>query len=292
MLLYRSLLFMILALPFSGNTATINGSVVDQSDQPVKKATILLLSESISSVSKVETAGDGNFSFTNIEPGVYTVIVLHYGFVPWARENINVENDQQATLDIALVPADDKNFVIKYMKPRRDDLDSFASALDTLKEPHFCSNTVISQEYESYRFLYLRSFHQPVLIHLKYDTDTASVIIKELEGEDYSKFGSLSEVAEIDLRKRWSQNGTPAELHQNMLDNISKEAQELFWEQPFKIDAGIIGLDGATWTIEGVKNGKCHVVTRWSPEKGTPIRAFADTLIHYSGKRLYYDEVY
>ena len=113
-----------------------------------------------------------------------------------------------------------------------------------------------------------------------------------MEGEDYSKFGSLSEAKEIDSNKKWSEGGTPVELHQDIIENISKEAQELFWEQPFKIDAGIIGLDGATWTIEGIKNGKCHVVTRWSPEKGTPIREFADTLIHLSGKRFYHDEVY
>jgi len=43
-----------------------------------------------------------------------------------------------------------------------------------------------------------------------------------------------------------------------------------FWSLPSHTDEEN-GADGAEWIIEGVKEGKYHVVRRWSPEKG-PIR--------------------
>lgn len=39
-----------------------------------------------------------------------------------------------------------------------------------------------------------------------------------------------------------------------------------FWHLPAGDER--VGLDGATWTIEGVKDGKYQVVERWSPEEG------------------------
>ena len=43
-----------------------------------------------------------------------------------------------------------------------------------------------------------------------------------------------------------------------------------FWNLPTLADAN--GTDGAHWIFEGVRNGKYHVIDRWSPSSGDPIR--------------------
>jgi hypothetical protein len=40
-----------------------------------------------------------------------------------------------------------------------------------------------------------------------------------------------------------------------------------FWKTPNPVDDQT-GTDGSQWIIEGVKNGKYHVVDRWMPENG------------------------
>ena len=52
-----------------------------------------------------------------------------------------------------------------------------------------------------------------------------------------------------------------------------------FWNLAAKDDTQ--GLDGAQWIIEGVKNGKYHIVDRWRPEKG-PFREAALFLVKHS----------
>jgi len=53
-----------------------------------------------------------------------------------------------------------------------------------------------------------------------------------------------------------------------------------------------IGLDGAQWILEGVKNGKYQVTDRWSPEVG-PIRNLGIMmLIDLAKLKLLYEEVY
>ncbi|PYV47582.1 MAG: hypothetical protein DMG94_05690 [Acidobacteria bacterium] len=49
-----------------------------------------------------------------------------------------------------------------------------------------------------------------------------------------------------------------------------------FWEIPSYEKTW--GLDGAQWIIEGVEDGKYHVVDRWTPTKG-PIRELGMTLV-------------
>jgi hypothetical protein len=44
-----------------------------------------------------------------------------------------------------------------------------------------------------------------------------------------------------------------------------------FWELVTHEDSVDSGPDGSQWIIEGTKDGKYHVVDRWSP-KGGPIR--------------------
>jgi len=84
----------------------------------------------------------------------------------------------------------------------------------------------------------------------------------------------------------WSQN--IRKLTRNEKKRLDKDAvQSLkatikgtnFFELPSyeKVE----GFDGSYWTIEALVEGRYHVVTRWSPEKG-PVREIGMMLIDYA----------
>ena len=82
------------------------------------------------------------------------------------------------------------------------------------------------------------------------------------------------------------------DLIEGIIEVFREETEAEFWNLPYELDDGSIVLDGATWTIEGRRDGQCHVVTRLSPEVGNEFRRLAEKLMKLSGKRFYYDEVY
>ena len=55
-----------------------------------------------------------------------------------------------------------------------------------------------------------------------------------------------------------------------------------FWHLPAN-ETGVGGLDGAQWIIEGVKDGKYHIVDRWD---GGEIKGWALLLMNKSGEVL------
>jgi hypothetical protein len=55
----------------------------------------------------------------------------------------------------------------------------------------------------------------------------------------------------------------------NVSDFLTMIEKESFWNIPTIEETDLIGLDGARWIVEGLVNGKYHVVDWWSPEKGS-----------------------
>jgi hypothetical protein len=53
-----------------------------------------------------------------------------------------------------------------------------------------------------------------------------------------------------------------------------------------------VGLDGAQWVMEGVKDGKYHVVDRWSPSCGEYKGMCMCLVIDLGRLRLLYEDVY
>jgi len=171
-------------------------------------------------------------------------------------------------------------------KPRADSFvqNWYSSALYSFKEP------VLSKGFlghNIYRFLWLRSFHRPVVFTLHqskgqvwlntkmldkqpsfYD-DRYGGIPKE-EREEYFKEGFIVDKQDPDLLVRI------ADRKANIIfnDNISlsdKEWSEFdqlllkanFWKLPTNIDDG--STDGAQWVYEGNFINKYHVVNYHSP---------------------------
>lgn len=86
-------------------TATLSGTVVDQSRQVVVGATITLVSDRTGVSRTAVTNDSGDFFFASVQPGVYTVRVELQGFSPYQRTNMNLSaNDQLSLGTIELKP--------------------------------------------------------------------------------------------------------------------------------------------------------------------------------------------
>jgi len=131
--------------------------------------------------------------------------------------------------------------------------------LEALQEPSLWMLSQTQKE-QSYRFLWLRTFHQPVAIRVDVQADGSSLLtIKITNGAGGYKPGHLVQSDKSTLTK---------EQTEAFLRRIEGNK---FWDLE-GIEKSPGGFDGARWIIEGVKGGKYHVVTRWTPQDG-PIRA-------------------
>ncbi len=94
----------------TGHAASLTGSVTDLMGRPVGKVTLQLTAahsaqEGVSTKPyTTTTAGDGSYSFAQLEPGAYTVEVNQKGYAP-ARSQVTLSAGQQATeINLVLQP--------------------------------------------------------------------------------------------------------------------------------------------------------------------------------------------
>jgi hypothetical protein len=157
----------------------------------------------------------------------------------------------------------------------------YSEQLKALVEPSLWETSKNAKE-QAYRFLWLRSFHHPVVVRLSVNSDgTGTLVTKVANGQGGYKAGKLIENRTTQLSKQEVQG---------FLDRV----EELkYWELPTREEkTNVIGVDGAQWVVEGVRNGTYKVVDRWSPEKG-PIRNLGLMMtIDLAGMKLLYQEVY
>ncbi len=141
----------------------------------------------------------------------------------------------------------------------------YSTQLRALNEPSLLQ---LSQDKtrESYRFVWLRSFHHPVAVRVDVRPDG---------------------IGELTLKVGSGAGGyKPGETVQNLSRPLTLEESSMFLARLQKLDFWSLpsykneerdGDDGAQWIIEGAKDGKYHVVDRWSPREG-PVRELGITL--------------
>jgi hypothetical protein len=136
--------------------------------------------------------------------------------------------------------------------------DWYSKQLKALDEPSLWSLSKTQKE-QAYRFLWLRTFHRPVAVRIEVNADGTSRLTTKMA----SGAGGYD----------------PGQLVLNSKSLVTKEQTDsflgkitglLFWELAPTREPG--GVDGAQWILEGVKDGKYHIVDRWSPKDG-PVRA-------------------
>lgn len=118
-----------------------------------------------------------------------------------------------------------------------------------------------------YRFLWLRTFHAPIAIRVSQEAQRASIVTKKSDGTGGYQPGML--VVDDERRLTEEEWTSVAEI----VRNVS------FWTARA---TSRMGLDGASWLLEGVKDGKYHVIDEWSPREG-PAREFGLALLELSG---------
>jgi hypothetical protein len=167
----------------------------------------------------------------------------------------------------------------------------YTNQLHALKEPSLWELSK-TQRTQTYRFLWLRSFHQPISVRLEISHDGTGVLTtKATSGRGGYKPGNLVTNKTRALTK---------EQATWFLDRIEEVG---FWSLPVyeKPHKGVgpngestveVNLDGAQWILEGIKDGQYHVADRWSPENG-PVRTLGIImLIDLANLKLLYEEVY
>jgi hypothetical protein len=112
----------------------------------------------------------------------------------------------------------------------------------------------LKDEDESYRFLWLRSFHRPVAIHVWRAGGQYFMVVKRLNGRGGYDPGGF------DLY--WARS-----LSENDWDAFRMHLEHSqFWLMPTVED--IHAQDGAQWIMEGYREGRYYVVDRQSPVAG------------------------
>jgi hypothetical protein len=177
--------------------------------------------------------------------------------------------------DTLPLPADSTTFYFKtksnWLDTTRDALDTFVNSwyshmLFALEEP-------VLKDYEGdkeiYRFTWLRSFNHPAVIRLEKQGDIIRLFSKVSNGAGGYEPGRII-------------FDTTLILTHNEIETINARLDSAkFWTlQTESRDDN--GRDGSEWIIEVSKNGKYHMVVRWTPMRGTAFRAIGEYLISIS----------
>ena len=107
---------------------------------------------------------------------------------------------------------------------------------------------------ETYRFLWLRSFRHPVAVRVWASCYGHFISVKQLSSQGTIEPGRLITDQTRPL------TDTEWDHFINLLD------RSCYWQLGPETDD--IGFDGARWVLEGVREGRYHLVDRWTPESG------------------------
>lgn len=154
----------------------------------------------------------------------------------------------------------------------------YSKYLTALGEPSLWAASK-DAERQVYRFLWLRSWDQPVSVRVDKNEDGSATLAL--------KVGAGS-----------SGDDEPGKLDVARTKKLSKEEFEAiadkfttsgFWTMASTVPSS--GKDGAHWILEAAKNGQYGVVDRWSPKDGA-IRTLALHLLRLSDYKVAENKVY
>lgn len=129
----------------------------------------------------------------------------------------------------------------------------YSQHLAAMEEPSLSCGP--SSDDETYRFVWLRTFHNPVAVRAFRRGQHFGLEAVILNGAGGYEPGFVS--------NRVSKELTPAQWRR--LLSALDEAQ--FWQATTTVD-DIVGNDGAQWIIEARREGQYHFVDRWSGATG------------------------
>ena len=132
---------------------------------------------------------------------------------------------------------------------------------------------------EYFRFIWLRTFHNPVLVSFSLRQGKKTIKWKVLDGAGGYDPGKIKISNERELSiEEWNKV-------QEILDDM--EFWRLYTENP-----GNRGFDGAQWIIEGRCEKYYHIVDRWTPSKSNSFRQGCLKLLAFTDISVPDDEIY
>ena len=131
MTLYIMALVVALAVTITAqtSTATIKGVVADGNGNTTPGAVVTLVQNSTGLKRTFTTGESGQYSFTFVEPGQYTLEVQARGFKGYRQANLTLEVAQQAELNLTLQPGDISETVTITGSETQLQLDTASSSL-------------------------------------------------------------------------------------------------------------------------------------------------------------------
>jgi len=166
----------------------------------------------------------------------------------------------------------DSEFKVSGVESALFHINWYESHLNALDEP------VLSDSLPAkvFRFTWLRTFHNPVVIGLENINDSVTLYWKVCDGAGGYDPGII-----ID-------NKSKALTIKEWKDFVESVNSINFWNLP-TTQSGILGTDGAQWILEGKELGKYHVVDRWS---GGTIEKVCLKLLELTDLKIKQDEIY
>ena len=151
----------------------------------------------------------------------------------------------------------------------------YSKHLTAMKEPLIFNK---KQDKSTFRFLWLRTFHNPISIRIEKQFDSYSLTWKLCDGAGGYEPGKLV----IDKTKIIDKN-----TWDTFQDKLSKAD---YWNLKTN-EVGILGTDGSQWILEGTDKNNYHVVDRWTPSGGSFYEC-CDFLIRLTDFKIMGDDKY
>ncbi|NOS93534.1 MAG: hypothetical protein HOP30_16565 [Cyclobacteriaceae bacterium] len=129
-------------------------------------------------------------------------------------------------------------------------VEAYTSILKAMREPTLFNQPIAN---ETYRFLWLRTFHQPVVIRIEQMQNRYYLYWKVASGK------GGNEPCELVIYKSREISRNDWDQFQNLLAKID------FWNASTILIKEQLGFDGSQWIFEGVRDHRYHITDRWSP---------------------------
>lgn len=168
---------------------------------------------------------------------------------------VNLPNDWETNYSVNVIDfASSSNFSYSGIESAIFSINWYSRHLLALEEPALSDSSTT----KIYRFTYLRTFDNPVVIGLVNSNDTITIYWKVADGTSGYEPGNISE-------------SKTKQLTINDWNNFENKINAIkFWSLP-SIEKGLLGSDGSQWILEGKAFGKYHLVDRWCGEKITSV---------------------
>lgn len=142
----------------------------------------------------------------------------------------------------------------------------FSNHLSTMQEPSlFCGAL---PDIETYRFLWYRTFQNPVAVRIFRRADRYGLEAVILDGRSGYDLGKIS-------------RRVTKELSQTQWRRVVAALDEAGFWRMITGTGDIIGIDGAIWVIEARREGKYHVAARYAGVDG--MDALGDVFLDLAG---------